>query len=216
MKPYVYKCIHKETNEFYFGYRSQNKVPSSEDLGIKYFTSSKYVRPRFSEFDFEIIKEFDSKVEAHAYEQELIRENWNNPLILNKSLFPKIKSIGSEKQRIKARERMLTNNPMKQDHLREAARNRMIGSKASEETKRKMSQTRKGKRIPALSRPGETNPAAKHYVLISPENEIFHVIGNRKKFCKEHNLGLDSIIAVLKGIKESYKGWTGYEVKSIP
>lgn len=213
MKPYVYKCIHKETKEFYFGYRSQNKEPAHKDLGIKYFTSSKYVRPRFHEFDFEILKEFDSKIDAHSYEQNLIREYWYDPLILNKSLFPKIRSLGSEKQKAKARERMLTNNPMKQSHLREAARKRMTGYKHTDETKRKMSETRKGKSVPALSRPGDANPAAKHYILISPSNEIYHIIGNRKKFCKEHKLGLDSIISVINGIKESYKGWTGYEVK---
>ena len=37
--PYVYKLVHKETGEFYIGFRCANKVPANEDLGIKYFTS---------------------------------------------------------------------------------------------------------------------------------------------------------------------------------
>ena len=63
--PYVYRLDHPITGEFYIGYRSANKVPASEDLGIRYFTSSKTVKPRFHEFRFCIIAEFfDADVRA--------------------------------------------------------------------------------------------------------------------------------------------------------
>jgi hypothetical protein len=82
-KSYVYTCTHKETGEFYFGYRCANKVPPIEDLGIYYFTSSKHVKPRFHEFKYEILKEFDNKEDAHKFEQQLIIENKGSPKSLN-------------------------------------------------------------------------------------------------------------------------------------
>jgi hypothetical protein len=82
--PYVYKLVHKETGRFYFGYRRANKVPAIDDLGKKYFTSSKIVKPFFNEFTYEIIKEFINAYEAFWYEQKLIAENCKNPLILNR------------------------------------------------------------------------------------------------------------------------------------
>ena len=82
--PYVYLLTHKTTNEFYIGFRCSNKVPSSEDLGFKYFTSSKTVKSKFNEFDVQIIAEFFDKDSAYQFEQSLIQENFSNPLILNK------------------------------------------------------------------------------------------------------------------------------------
>ena len=85
--PYVYKLVHKITGKFYFGYRSKNVsigLRSEDDLGIKYFTSSKYIRNNFSEYDYEIIAEFFTVDDAYAHEQSLIREHWGNPLLVNK------------------------------------------------------------------------------------------------------------------------------------
>jgi hypothetical protein len=38
--PYVYRLDNTITGEFYIGYRAANKVPSEQDLGLKYFTST--------------------------------------------------------------------------------------------------------------------------------------------------------------------------------
>jgi hypothetical protein len=84
MKSYVYRCTHKETNEFYIGYRFANKVPPVDDLGIYYFTSSKFVKPRFNEFNYEILAEFDDSSLAHEFEQKLILENWKIKGLLNR------------------------------------------------------------------------------------------------------------------------------------
>jgi len=82
--PYVYWCTHKETGEFYIGSRTSTKltVPSHLDFP-KYKTSSKRVKPRFDEFDWHIVAEFFSSQDAYDYEQQLIFENWGNPLRLN-------------------------------------------------------------------------------------------------------------------------------------
>jgi hypothetical protein len=82
--PYVYKLTNEDTGEFYFGFRMGNKVSSVNDLGIKYFTSSKYVKPRFAEFKTEIVAEFFDADSAYWFEQSLIEENWKIPGILNK------------------------------------------------------------------------------------------------------------------------------------
>lgn len=81
--PYVYRCTHKMTGEFYIGFRKANYYPSDQDLP-RYKTSSKLVKPRFDEFDWQIIAEFFDPKEALKFEQELIAEHWTNPLILNK------------------------------------------------------------------------------------------------------------------------------------
>jgi hypothetical protein len=84
--PYVYKCIHKATQEYYFGYRYANKVPSEKDLGFKYFTSSNYVKPRFNEFYYMILAEFFDKESAYDFEIQIITEHWGDPLLLNKHI----------------------------------------------------------------------------------------------------------------------------------
>lgn len=83
--PYVYMCIHKVTGEFYIGYRFYNTKLgrcSHDDLP-QYKTSSNKVKPRFDEFDWVIVAEFFNKEDAYWFEQDLIIENLNNPLLLN-------------------------------------------------------------------------------------------------------------------------------------
>lgn len=89
--PYVYKLIHKETGQFYIGFRCANKVLPKKDLGIFYFSSSATIKKMgFENFNYEILCEFNdhdrdlAKNKAFNYEQQLIYECRNNPLILNK------------------------------------------------------------------------------------------------------------------------------------
>lgn len=89
--PYVYVCTHKDTGEFYIGFRCKNvsfNRSSSIDLP-KYKTSSSLVKPRFHEFDWVIVAEFFDRDAAYDFEQHLIKENANNPLLLNKFYFIK-------------------------------------------------------------------------------------------------------------------------------
>lgn len=83
--PYVYKCTHKTTSEFYFGFRKANKVPAEFDLGLIYKTSSKIVKPNFVNYNYEILAVFYDSQDANDFEQDLIKEYWGNPLLLNKS-----------------------------------------------------------------------------------------------------------------------------------
>ena len=84
IQPYVYRLDHPFTGEFYIGFRSANKVPAHEDLGHKYFTSSKKVKSRFHEFDITMILKCDDAQEAYDLEQFLIWADWKKPGMINK------------------------------------------------------------------------------------------------------------------------------------
>ena len=84
--PYVYVAINLITNEFYHGVRWANKVPSTEDIGVIYKTSSRLVKPIVDQFMFIVLAEFLTVEAAGDFEQHLIKVNWDNPLQLNKNL----------------------------------------------------------------------------------------------------------------------------------
>jgi hypothetical protein len=85
--PYVYKCVHRETNQFYIGYRCANRFPANEDIGIIYKTSSKKIKAEPEKFIFTVIAEFFSPEDAYQFEQECIHESLGDPLLLNRSCF---------------------------------------------------------------------------------------------------------------------------------
>lgn len=88
VKPYVYKLTHRKTGEFYIGYREANVLPAHQDLGGPYRTSSAVIHDMgFDEFDWMIVAEFPTGDEAYDHEQELINEDFHNPLCLNRSCF---------------------------------------------------------------------------------------------------------------------------------
>ena len=83
--PYVYICTHKETKQFYIGYREKNvrlNRPSHLDLP-KYKTSSTTIRPDWSNYTWTIVAEFFDPSHAYTFEQQMICDNWENPLLLN-------------------------------------------------------------------------------------------------------------------------------------
>src|ERR1035437_6956249 len=83
VSPYVYQLTHKVNGQFYIGYREANLVPSDQDLGFFYWTSSKIVEPIFSEFNIQILAEFFDGDSAWYQEQRIIEANIKNPLCLN-------------------------------------------------------------------------------------------------------------------------------------
>jgi hypothetical protein len=82
--PYVYIVRNRNTGKFYIGMRSANKVVAEQDLGVHYFTSSKYVKNNFYDYDIEIKAYFVNQISAFEFENGLIKENWGDPLLLNK------------------------------------------------------------------------------------------------------------------------------------
>lgn len=56
-------------------------------------------------------------------------------------------------------------------------------------------------------RKGSNNSNAKSYEFISPDNIVYLVQGELRKFCKEHKLELTATINLLKQRRVEYKGW---------
>lgn len=52
------------------------------------------------------------------------------------------------------------------------------------------------------------NANAKSYKFVTPNHEVIIVTGRLKAFCQENKLDVGITIDVLKGRRESYKGWT--------
>jgi hypothetical protein len=115
-QPYVYKLTHKTTNQYYIGYRCNNKLLPEQDILIYQSSSKKVKEIGFNNFNIEILATFTNKQDAYDYEQKLIYENFDDRNILNKSVFYNQK--------------------------------RFVNSGHSDETKLKMSLSRKGIKKP--------------------------------------------------------------------
>lgn len=139
--PYVYICTHRETGHFYIGYREGNKIPSHQDLPL-YKTSSKQVNPTFEQYSWEIIAEFFTGTDAYDFEQELIHENWEDPLLINKSCF-------HQKRQFRGSCGMLNKSHSEEAKSKMADKatgnTRRLGKRHSVDTKSKMSHAHKGK-----------------------------------------------------------------------
>jgi len=79
--PYVYRVDHP-SGEFYIGYRSANKVPAADDFGIRSYPFEEYTQTIVAEFFTDT-----AKANAYDFEQALIYENWENPLLVNKRCY---------------------------------------------------------------------------------------------------------------------------------
>lgn len=130
--PYVYMLTHRMTGQFYIGYRCANKMPAEVDLP-KYKSSSKLIKEMgFDNFDWKILCEFDSGEEAYDFEQKLIKKNIDSPLCLNQNYF----DGGGVRMR-------LTSHSMESIQKIKSARANQ--APFSEETRKKMSEAKKGK-----------------------------------------------------------------------
>jgi len=163
--PYVYKLIHKETEQYYFGYRSKNVslgIKSEDDLGIKYFTSSRIIRKCFIEYNYEVIAEFFNKDDAYDFEQDLIREHWGNPLLINKHYHSKDK------------------DRWKNDGHSEETKKKMTGLKRSPEFSEYRSKIMKGKVPWNKGLTKETDPRVAEYAKHRAEIGNDHLIGTKR------------------------------------
>jgi hypothetical protein len=133
--PYVYMCVNKITGQIYIGYREYNiKIGKTSDIDFpEYKTSSKVVNPNFNDYDWYIIAEFYNGNDAYDFEQQLISENWDNPLLLNKHCC-------LNKERWKP--------GTMSDKTKRKISESHVGKLKSEETKRKMSVAKKKSRLP--------------------------------------------------------------------
>ena len=78
-RPYTYYLYHVPTGKKYYGYRFANKCEPKEDLWSIYFSSSELVKELIKEygkesFRAEVRKLFDTREEAHEYEQRFLHK----------------------------------------------------------------------------------------------------------------------------------------------
>jgi hypothetical protein len=87
MKAYTYLLVHKISGRFYYGVRySKNCDPN--DLGVKYFSSSKIVKTIVKNegrdsFSYEVRKIFDDRRKAIEWENKILKKFYKHPLCLN-------------------------------------------------------------------------------------------------------------------------------------
>ncbi len=132
MPTYTYLIGWRNLDTWYYGSRSANKDQPEDDLFVKYYTSSKqvkaFVKKNGKPDVIRIHKRFDSKKESGSYESRFLKrvDAMNSPRWLNQSnnTFPHVNYFRSQE----TREKM-------------AASKR--GKKASDETRRRMSESHK-------------------------------------------------------------------------
>lgn len=121
-KPYVYKLTNTVTGQFYYGYRTANKLKADLDIGIEYKTSSKVIKDiGFSQFSYEIISECYNEdrdiasSEAYWIEQDLIRINFEDLLCLNRNYVDRLS--GNKAFRRTGKHTELTKNKMSKSRI---------------------------------------------------------------------------------------------------
>lgn len=150
-QPYIYKVIDKETQEFYIGSQCSGKI-----IGKNYFTSSynKKFKKKFESnpklFEVKIIGIFTNSNDCILQENIFIRDNIKNELCLNKQYV-----IGQEIQF----------NTTGRFHSKESIQ-KMINAKkghfVSEETKKKLSESQKGKHFSCRSEEAKLKMSKSH------------------------------------------------------
>ena len=101
MEAYTYLIKSKTTGKCYYGVRWANKVSPSNDLWIKYFTSSNQVKNLINlygknDFLFEVRKIFTTKQEAILWEETVLKRLnvlYNSHIWLNKCISKAIRYV---------------------------------------------------------------------------------------------------------------------------
>jgi len=171
-------CVHKKTGHFYIGYREKNvylNLNSDIDLPM-YKTSSKYVNPFFTDYEWKILAEFYDGEAAYEFEQFLINKHWDNPLLINKHCFYEKRKFRngdhSEEIKTKISQSLIGKKKSKEhtDNIRLSKLGKKLpprslehrqkisiaktGSKrppVTEETRKKLSITSQGRKLPPFS-----------------------------------------------------------------
>lgn len=151
MKPYTYFIRNKITGQFYYGSRGLKLFPDmlpEDDLWVKYFTSSKFVKNLIEEhgkdsFEFSFVLVDESYDKCYWLEQTLIKDSINNPLCLNRYY------IDSE-----TIEKKFSSYGRKVSEIEKAKKSAaMMNTTISEETRAKQSAARKNKILKPIKTP---------------------------------------------------------------
>jgi hypothetical protein len=229
MKKYFYVYYsYEEYGRGYIGCRVCDCFPEND---IKYFGS--YRDKTFYPTQKIILETFDS-VEK-ALEAECVLHNFyevdKNPHFANRAKQTSKKfycrSFGEDnpskrddvKEKIRAG-KLGENNPAKRPEVREKLSASAKNRRASEETKRKMSESHKGRVSPKgmlgkkhteeqkqKMRENKVLKNNKCWKIKDPEGKTY-TINNLKYFCEQNNLTDSAMHLVIQGKRKHHKGWT--------
>lgn len=131
-------CVHKKTGHFYIGYREKNVyLNRSSDIDLPiYKTSSNKIKSFFTDYEWSIIAEFFNGEAAYEFEQFLINEHWDNPLLINKNCF-------YDKKKFR--------NGVHSEETKRKISQSLIGKKISKEHKDNIKLSKLGKKLPPRS-----------------------------------------------------------------
>lgn len=173
---YVYRITNKVHNKHYYGYRSSNSIPSL-DIGIKYFSSSKdkdFIKDQIKnpqDYKYVVVCVFDNREDAHNLEIKL-HAKFN--VGSNTSFYNRANATSSKFS--------------------------ITGTSLSEETKKKMSESRKGRIVSQETRDkiSTANKGTKHDYNFK-EAIKKRMQGNTNRMGKKHNKA--SKLKISKSIK---------------
>lgn len=150
--PYVYICTNLNNGQYYIGYREANSLPAELDFP-SYRTSNPHIKREFKSYAWTIIAEFLDGDAAYDFEQQLIFENWENPLLINKFCFygkRRFKSFSgpnvseSTRKKISDRHRGVAKSQTHKEHISTS----LLGHQVSQSTKTKIQESRLQNPIP--------------------------------------------------------------------
>jgi group I intron endonuclease len=95
-----------------------------------------------------------------------------------------------------------------------SARKRQAKRPCSEETKKKISESNKGKHCASIETRRKMSDAKKglsvraiNTYFLTPPNGATITVNNLKEFCKENNLNYQNLFAVVRGTRKTSQGW---------
>jgi hypothetical protein len=214
MKHFYVYYSYEEYGRGYIGKRECYCLPEED---VKYFGS--YRDKTFYPTQKIILETFDTLEDA--LEAECVLHDFyevdKNPHFANMA-----KQTSKKFYYITPRENMLgENNPAKRPEVREKLSASAKNRRASEETKRKMSEAHKGRVSPKgmlgkkltqeqreQIRERKVARDNKTWIIKDPEGKTY-TISNLKYFCEQNNLTDSAMHLVIKGKRKHHKGWTG-------
>jgi hypothetical protein len=214
MKKYFY--VYYSYEEFGNGYIGKRECKCLPEEDVNYFGS--FRNKTFKPTQKIILETFDSVEDA--LEAECVLHDFyevdKNPHFANRA-----KQTSTKFYYITPRENMLgENNPAKRPEVREKLSASAKNRRASEETKRKMSEAHKGRVSPKgmlgkklteeqreQIRERKVARDNKTWIMKDPKGKI-HTANNLKYFCEQNNLTDSAMRLVIKGKRKHHKGWT--------
>jgi hypothetical protein len=160
MRAYTYLVKHKPSSKVYYGVRIKNDIDPTEDLFIKYFTSSKTIKELIAQdgieaFEWQVRHEFNDELAAVTWEAKVLqrcRVLEHQDIWLNKN-------AAGRKLLTKFGAKVISNThkgkPKSEEHkekIRQANLGKNKGKKRSEEHKQMMSEKMSGSGNPMFGK----------------------------------------------------------------